>query len=43
VRAMRRPLARGFSPAPTTLLEAGDVLVLLGTPDKLVLAEARVG
>jgi CPA2 family monovalent cation:H+ antiporter-2 len=42
VRAMRRPLARGFNPAPTTLLEKGDVLVLLGTPDKLALAEARV-
>jgi CPA2 family monovalent cation:H+ antiporter-2 len=42
VRAMRRPLARGFNPAPATRVEEGDVLVLLGTPEKLAMAEARL-
>lgn len=42
VTAIRRHDIRGFDPAPETRLEAGDVLVLLGTPDGLESALVRV-
>lgn len=42
VTAVRRHNIRGQDPAPETRLEAGDVLVLLGTPEGLVAAEDRL-
>jgi monovalent cation:H+ antiporter-2, CPA2 family len=42
VRALRRLNAGGIEPLPATLLQEGDVVVLLGVPEKLALAEARL-
>ena len=42
VTAVRRHNIRGLDPAPETRLEAGDVLVLLGTPAGLAAAEIRL-
>jgi CPA2 family monovalent cation:H+ antiporter-2 len=42
VTAIRRRGSRDVNPAPDTRLQAGDVLVLLGTPDRLAKAEIRL-
>jgi K+:H+ antiporter len=42
VRGFRSRRAGGIEPAATIRIEEGDVLVLLGVPDKLALAEARL-
>ena len=42
VTAVRRKGHREVEPGPETLLQAGDVLVLLGTQEKLARAEIRV-
>ncbi|MDP5241231.1 cation:proton antiporter [Uliginosibacterium sp. 31-16] len=42
VAAVRRRGVRSLDPAPTSLLEAGDVLVLLGLPGDLAAAEERL-
>jgi len=42
VTAVRRHGIRGFDPAPETRLEIGDVVVLLGTPEGLAAAEAKL-
>lgn len=42
VNAIRRRGIRGVEPAPGTVLRAGDVVVLLGTPECLMLAEERL-
>jgi CPA2 family monovalent cation:H+ antiporter-2 len=42
VTAIRRKGAREVNPAPETRLQAGDVLVLLGTPGRLAKAEIRL-
>jgi CPA2 family monovalent cation:H+ antiporter-2 len=42
VRALRRAQSGTIDPLPEAHLEQGDVLVLLGTADKLALAEARL-
>lgn len=42
VTAVRRHGIRGFDPAPETRLEAGDIVVLLGTPEALAAAETRL-
>ncbi|MFA7239970.1 MAG: monovalent cation:proton antiporter-2 (CPA2) family protein [Sulfuricellaceae bacterium] len=42
VTAVRRNNIRGLDPAPETRLEAGDVLVLLGTQEGLVAAESKL-
>jgi CPA2 family monovalent cation:H+ antiporter-2 len=42
VTAVRRHNIRGFDPGPETRLEVGDSLILLGLPDDLVLAEAKI-
>jgi CPA2 family monovalent cation:H+ antiporter-2 len=42
VTAIRRKGAREVNPAPETRLQAGDVLVLLGTQGKLAKAEIRL-
>jgi CPA2 family monovalent cation:H+ antiporter-2 len=43
VVAVRRRGIRGTEPDPVTRLEAGDVLILRGTPDALAAAEMRLG
>jgi CPA2 family monovalent cation:H+ antiporter-2 len=42
VTAVRRRGIRAEDPAPETRLEAGDVVVVLGRPDALDAAEARL-
>jgi CPA2 family monovalent cation:H+ antiporter-2 len=42
VSAVRRRDIRALEPLPETRLEVGDVLVLLGTPDSLAAAEAKL-
>ncbi len=42
VSAIRRRNIRGLQPGPETRVEAGDVVVLLGTPGNLELAERRL-
>ena len=42
VSAVRRRQAGRIDPVPSTRVEDGDVLVLLGVPEKLALAEARL-
>jgi CPA2 family monovalent cation:H+ antiporter-2 len=42
VTAVRRAGSRDVNPAPDTRLQAGDVLVMLGTPDRLAKAEIRL-
>lgn len=42
VSAVRRRNIRGLSPAPETVVAEGDVLVLLGVPANLELAEMRI-
>jgi CPA2 family monovalent cation:H+ antiporter-2 len=42
VTAIRRKGAREINPAPETRLQAGDVLVLLGTQERLARAEIRL-
>ncbi|MHB1233382.1 MAG: monovalent cation:proton antiporter-2 (CPA2) family protein [Burkholderiales bacterium] len=42
VTAVRRRNIRGFDPPPDTRLEAGDAIILLGEPEGLSLAEARL-
>lgn len=42
VNAIRRRGIRGGDPSPETRLEAGDVLVLKGTPDALAAAESII-
>ena len=42
IKAIRRRNIRGIDPSPEVLLEAGDVLVLLGRPDGLAAAEIRL-
>lgn len=42
VSAVRRRNIKGVSPGPETRVLEGDVLVLLGLPDALVLAESRI-
>ena len=42
VSAIRRRNIRGLSPAPETVVAEGDVLVLLGVPGNLELAETRI-
>ena len=42
VSAIRRRNIRGWSPAPETVVAEGDVLVLLGVPGNLELAETRI-
>jgi len=42
VTAVRRRNIRGFDPQPDTRLEAGDAVILLGEPEDLSLAEARL-
>ena len=42
VTAIRRRGSRDVNPAPATKLQSGDVLVLLGTPDKLAKAEIKL-
>lgn len=39
ITALRRRNIRGIKPAPELYLQAGDVLVLLGTPENLAAAE----
>ncbi|MGH8743718.1 MAG: monovalent cation:proton antiporter-2 (CPA2) family protein [Burkholderiales bacterium] len=42
VTAVRRRNIRGLDPSPETRLEAGDVVVLLGTEDNLAAAEIKL-
>ena len=42
VTGLRRAGAASFAPGPEQWLQAGDVLVLLGTPENLVLAERQL-
>ena len=42
VSAIKRRDKRLIEPPPNTRVEAGDVLVLLGTPEQLVVAEMRL-
>jgi CPA2 family monovalent cation:H+ antiporter-2 len=42
VTALRRQEQRMVSPSPQTALQAGDVIVLLGTPEQLAAAEMRL-
>jgi monovalent cation:H+ antiporter-2, CPA2 family len=42
VTSLRRLNARNLNPEPDTLLERRDVVVLLGTPENLALAEERL-
>ena len=42
ISAIRRQSQRLTAPAPNTLIELGDVLVLLGTPEQLAAAELRL-
>ena len=42
VTALRRREQRMVSPSPQTVLQAGDVIVLLGTPEQLAAAEIRL-
>jgi CPA2 family monovalent cation:H+ antiporter-2 len=42
VTALRRGEQRMVSPSPQTALQAGDVIVLLGTPEQLAAAEMRL-
>ena len=42
IKAIRRRNIRGIDPSPEVLLEAGDVLVLLGRPEGLAAAEIRL-
>jgi CPA2 family monovalent cation:H+ antiporter-2 len=42
VTALRRREQRMVSPSPQTALQAGDVIVLLGTPEQLAAAEIRL-
>jgi len=42
VTAIRRRGSRDVNPAPDTRLQSGDVLVMLGTPDRLAKAEIRL-
>ncbi len=42
VTAVRRRGIRAFDPEPDTVLEAGDIIVLRGTPEALETAEARI-
>jgi len=42
VTALRRGELRMVSPLPQTVLQAGDVIVLLGTPEQLAAAEIRL-
>jgi CPA2 family monovalent cation:H+ antiporter-2 len=42
VTGLRRAGAPSFAPGPDQWLQAGDVLVLLGTPENLVLAERQL-
>ncbi len=42
VTAVRRKNSREVNPAPETMLQAGDVLVLLGTQERLAKAEIRL-
>ena len=42
MRAIRNRRIRGVEPSPEMKLMAGDVVVLLGAPDNLALAEARM-
>lgn len=42
VKALRRYNVRGAQPSEEMLLQAGDVLVLLGLPEELEIAEARL-
>lgn len=43
VVAVRRRGIKGSDPSGATRLEAGDILILRGTPEALALAEARLG
>ncbi len=42
VTAVRRHNIRGLEPQPETVLEAGDVVVLMGVPESLAAAEVRL-
>jgi CPA2 family monovalent cation:H+ antiporter-2 len=42
VTALRRSEQRMVAPSPQTALQAGDVIVLLGTPEQLAAAEIRL-
>ena len=42
VTAVRRKGSREVNPAPETEVRPGDVLVLLGTPERLARAEIRI-
>jgi CPA2 family monovalent cation:H+ antiporter-2 len=42
VTALRRGEVRMVSPQPEIALQAGDVIVLLGTPEQLAAAEMRL-
>jgi CPA2 family monovalent cation:H+ antiporter-2 len=42
VTAVRRKGSREVNPAPETRLQAGDVLVLLGTQGRIAAAEIRL-
>ena len=42
VTAVRRRGIRGLSPGPETRFVQGDVVVLLGRPEELLAAEARL-
>jgi CPA2 family monovalent cation:H+ antiporter-2 len=42
VRVVRRRNIRGAAPTDETVVEVGDVLVLLGTPEQLAAAETRL-
>jgi CPA2 family monovalent cation:H+ antiporter-2 len=42
VSAIRRRGIRAVEPAPETVLEAGDVVVVLGTPEAVSVAESRL-
>lgn len=43
VAAVRRRGIKGSDPAPETRLEAGDILILRGTPEALSAAEVKLG
>ena len=43
VRAVRRPSARQrLAPAQAGVLQAGDIIVLLGAPERLLAAEEKL-
>ena len=42
ITGVRRRGARAMAAAPETVLESGDVLVLLGRPEQLSIAESRM-